>query len=310
METRASYVMVGSFVVICVIGLFIALLWVAGSQYRSEYSYYQTYFNGPVTGLDKGTTVRYNGIEVGRVTDLVFDRSDPKRVIVAMQVDPRLSLRVDSIASIESQGLTGATYLEITGGATASPLLKPEGGQSYAVIPSKPSTLAQLEQSGPELVANVNVAGKRLSDLLNDQNRKAVADTLENLRATTALIDNHAEDLDKTLENARTATENLNHTLHNADQAIDSADHALSTVDRAANSIETASNSANVTVQKVAHLSDDADRVVNGQMVTQLTQLMAEARTLVANMTRLSDDLERQPTKLLFGDQRKGYTPQ
>jgi len=310
METRANYVMVGAFVVICVIGLFVALVWVAGSQYREEYSYYQTYFNGPVTGLDNGTVVRYNGIDVGRVNKLAFDRADPKRVIVTLQVDPTLRLHVDSVASIESQGLAGATYLEITGGTATSPLAEPAPGQEYAVIPSKVSPLQQLAQSGPELVANLNVAGQRFSDVLNDQNRKAVADTLEHLRATTALIDNHAEDLDKILENARTATDGLNITLHNADRALDSANHALSTVNHAAESFDAAANSANTTVQKVGRLSDDADKVVNGQAVTQLTELMAQARALVTSMTRLSDDLERQPTKLLFGDQRKGYTPQ
>jgi phospholipid/cholesterol/gamma-HCH transport system substrate-binding protein len=311
METRANYVMVGAFVVLCVVGLFGALVWVAGSQYRTEYAYYQTYFNAPVTGLDKGTIVRYNGIEAGRITDLTFDAADPKRVIVIMQVDPRLHLHADSLATIESQGLTGATYLEITGGTAASPFLKRERGQRYPVVASKSATgLEQLEQSGNKLVTNLNVAGERFNDLLNDQNRKAIADTLEHLRTTTAVLSNHAEDLDQTLENARAATESLNHTLHTADHALDSADHALSAIDHAADSFGTASKSADATVQKVGRLSDDADKVVNGQAVTQLAELMAQARALVTSMTRLSDDLERQPTKLLFGDQRKGYTPQ
>ena len=67
METRASYVTVGAFVVICIAGLFTAMLWVAGAQYREEYTYYRTYFTGPVTGLGKGTVVRYNGIDAGNV---------------------------------------------------------------------------------------------------------------------------------------------------------------------------------------------------------------------------------------------------
>src|SRR5689334_15811060 len=113
METRASYVMVGSFVLICVIGFFVAMAWVAGAQYREEYTYYRTYFNGPVTGLGKGTIVRYNGIDAGRVTELAFDQANPKLVIVTVQIDPTLLLHVDSIASLESQGLTGAAYLEI-----------------------------------------------------------------------------------------------------------------------------------------------------------------------------------------------------
>jgi phospholipid/cholesterol/gamma-HCH transport system substrate-binding protein len=58
METRANYVLVGAFVLICIAGLFVAILWVAGSQFREEYTYYRTYFTGAVTGLGKGTVVR------------------------------------------------------------------------------------------------------------------------------------------------------------------------------------------------------------------------------------------------------------
>jgi phospholipid/cholesterol/gamma-HCH transport system substrate-binding protein len=309
METRANYVLVGAFVVICVLGLFIAALWVAGAQYREEYTYYRTYFDGAVTGLGKGTVVRYNGIDVGHVTELAFDQADPKRVIITLQIDPTLRVHSDSVASIESQGLTGATYVEITGGTATSPLLRAQAGQEYPVIPSRPSTLQQLAQAGPELLARFNVTGERLNDLLNDNNRKALTETLDHLRRATALIDDHAEDLDQTLTNMKSATDALNRTLNSADRAIASADRALGNVDTAVGSLQTAADTATVTVQKVGRLSDDADKVVNGQATVQFTQLMAQARALVASMTRLTNDLEQQPTKLLFGDQRQGYTP-
>src|ERR1700741_5396583 len=99
METKANYVAVGAFVLACVIGLVVTILWLAGAQYSQEYSYYQTFFKGPVTGLGKGTITRYNGIEVGRVTDLVFDPNAPQRVLVTMQVQPNLNFRGDSFAS-------------------------------------------------------------------------------------------------------------------------------------------------------------------------------------------------------------------
>jgi len=62
-------------------------------------------------------------------------------------------------------------------------------------------------------------------------------------------------------------------------------------------------------VQKIGRLSDDTDKVVNGQGIAQLTQMLAQTRALIASLTRLSQDLEREPTKLLFGDKREGYTP-
>jgi len=316
METRANYVLVGAFVVISVLGFFIAVLWVAGSQARQEYSYYRTSFVGPVTGLGKGAPVRYNGIDVGTVNNLAFDQTNPKQVVATLQIDPTLPLHVDSTASIESQGLTGATFVEIEGGTATAPLLKTEPGQQYPVIPSKQSTLQLLARTGPEMVQSLRDAGQKMGDLLNEPNQKALSDTLEHLRQVSALIDGHAKDLDQTLQNMRTATDSLNRTLTNADRAvvsadraINTADKALGTIDKAATSVQATSDSANAAVQKVGQLSDDADRVVKGQPIAQFTQLMAESRALVASITRLSNNLEREPTRLLFGDQRQGYTP-
>src|ERR1700741_696752 len=113
METKANYVAVGAFVLICIVGLVVTLMWTAGVQYSQEYAYFQTSFNGPVTGLGNGTTVRYNGIDVGRVEDLYFDPNDPQKVIAKLQVKPNLHIRQNSKASIESQGLTGGSYVEI-----------------------------------------------------------------------------------------------------------------------------------------------------------------------------------------------------
>ena len=104
METKANYVAVGGFVLVCMLGLVVTLLWLAGAQYSQEYVYFQTYFKGPVTGLGDGTTVRYNGIDVGRVTELKFDPSDPQRVIVKLQTKPDLHIRQDSEATIEKRG--------------------------------------------------------------------------------------------------------------------------------------------------------------------------------------------------------------
>ena len=77
METRASYVLVGSFVMACLLGLTIAMLWLAGSQYRQEFAYYRTVFTGGVIGLGTGTTVRFNGIDVGSIAELAFDPANP-----------------------------------------------------------------------------------------------------------------------------------------------------------------------------------------------------------------------------------------
>lgn len=288
METKANYVAVGAFVLACVIGLVVTILWLAGIQYSQEYAYYQAYFKGPVTGLAKGTSTRYNGIEVGRITNLAFDPNDPQRVIVTMQVQPNLNIREDSVASIESQGFTGATYVEITGGTAKSPMLEAHDDQRYPVIRTSPSTFAQLQQSAPEVVAKLNVAVSRLSDLLNDNNRRSISHVLANLDETTQVIARRSADIDATIANANKAMANLSAATSNLTPTLEKVDLA---------------------VQKYGKVADDADAFINGDGLAQLSDLVGETRRLVANLTRLTDDLNRTPTKLLFGDRRKGYEP-
>jgi phospholipid/cholesterol/gamma-HCH transport system substrate-binding protein len=286
METKANYVAVGAFVLACVLGFFVALLWLAGAQYSTEYAYYRTYFSGAVTGLGDGTVVRYNGINVGHVSKLTFDPNDPKRVIVDLQVDPTLKIHDDSIASIASEGLTGGSYVEIDGGSATAPVLERKMFGDYPVIKSKQSTLQQLEQSAPELIAKLNHVADRLSRALSDENLKNFSGILSNIKSTTDVLDARKHDIDTTLHNVSLASGKLNDDL---------------------DALHTTLGNANVAVTKVSRLADDADAAVNG---ANLDQLSDQVRMLARSLTKLSNGLEREPTKLLFGDRRKGYKPQ
>lgn len=284
METKANYVAVGVFVLVCMFGLFASLLWLAGSQYTEEYAYYRTYFTGPVTGLGTGTVVRYNGIEVGHVSKLNFDPDDPKKVIVTMQLDPSLRVHADSLASIASEGLTGGTYVEIDGGSKTAPILDTSWGE-FPTIRSKQSTLQELEQTAPQILAKVSRIADRLNDVFNDQNRQALSETLANLRDTSGTLARHSADFDKTLSNLSTASTSLNTDL---------------------SGLKTVLAHADLTVAKLGQASDDVDKTITGAHVDQL---MGQTRELVKSLTGLSDELQREPTRLIYGDRRKGYTP-
>ena len=288
METKANYIAVGAFVLACVIGVVVTILWLAGKQYSQEYDHYQASFKGPVTGLGKGTTTRYNGIDVGHITDLAFDPADPSRVIVTMEVQQNLNIREDSVASIDSQGLTGGSFVEISGGTAAAPLLVAKEGQRYPMIRTRQSSFAQLAQSAPEVVAKLNVAASRINDLLNDNNRRAIAHVLSNLDETTQVIARRSADIDATIANANKAMANLTDASNNLRPTLSHVD---------------------LTVQKYGKVADDADAFINGDGLAQLSDLIGEMRRLVSNLTQLSDQLNKAPTKLLFGDRRKGYEP-
>lgn len=288
METKANYVAVGAFVLACVVGLVVTIMWLAGAQYSQEYSYYQANFKGPVTGLGNGTVTRYNGIEVGRITSLEFDPHDPQRVIVTLQVRPNLNIREDSVASIDSQGITGASFVEISGGTANAPLLVAKEGQRYPIIRTKQSSFAQLAQSAPEVVAKLSEVATRLNDLLNDDNRRAISRVLANLDETTQVIARRSADIDATIANANKAMANLTEASNNLRPTLQQVD---------------------LTVRKYGEVADNANAFVTGDGLAQVSVLIGEMRRLVGNLDQFSEQLNRQPTKLLFGDRHKGYEP-
>jgi phospholipid/cholesterol/gamma-HCH transport system substrate-binding protein len=281
METKANYVAVGGFVLASMLGLVIVLLWLSGLQYSQEFAYYQANFVGPVTGLGKGTVVRYNGIDVGHVDKLQFDPDDPQVVIATLQMLPNLGIRTDSVISIESEGLTGGSYVEISGGSKNAPVLTPKEGQRYPVIRSKQSTLQQLATTAPQLVEKLNQAADKLNAVLDPANQMALAHILANLDRTTGVLAARSGDIDSAIADFSKATKALPATIADADASV----------------------------KKFGQLSTDSDSFVKGEGLSQLADLIGNTNRLVVSLTKLSDQLNRQPTTLLFGDRRKGYTP-
>lgn len=290
METKANYIAVGAFVLACMLALVVTVLWLAGVQYSQEFVYYQTTFSGSVTGLGKGTTVRYNGIEVGRVDSLDFAKDDPSSVVATLQVRPDLNIHDDAVASIASQGLTGGSYVEIDGGKKRNKesVLPHTTSSPYPSIQSQPSTLAQLAETAPKIADKINKLADKLNLMLDDKNRAAFAHILANLDTLTSTVAARSGDIDATLRNTSAATHNL---------------------EVASRELRPTLVQANRTFHKLDKLTSDVDTVVTGDGVAQLSALVADSRRLVTSLTTLSDQLNREPTRVIFGDRRKGYTP-
>ena len=290
METKANYIAVGAFVLACMLALVVTVLWLAGVQYSQEFVYYQTTFSGSVTGLGKGTVVRYNGIEVGRVDNLDFAKDDPSSVVATLQVRPDLNIHDDAIASIASQGLTGGSYVEIDGGKKKDKesVLPHTTSSPYPSIKSQQSTLAQLAETLPKIADKLNLVADKLNVLLNAKNQKAIGDILANLDTVTTMVAARSADIDQTIRNTNETTRNL----------------AVAT-----RQLGPTLAQANVTLKRMDRLTLDADAVVTGDGIAQLSALVADGRRLVNSLTKLSDELNREPTRVIFGDRRKGYTP-
>jgi phospholipid/cholesterol/gamma-HCH transport system substrate-binding protein len=83
-------------------------------------------------------------------------------------------------------------------------------------------------------------------------------------------------------------------------------DTALTDVSSAADSVNAAAESLKVIL--VENRAGFAELGSNG--LFELTQFLQEARLLVASLSRISKQLERDPARFLLGDRLQGYEPE
>ena len=76
METRAHYIMVGSFVIATLGALVIFILWMSKLDLGNKFKIYEIYFEGSVTGLRINEDVRYHGIPIGNVKQIKVDKKN------------------------------------------------------------------------------------------------------------------------------------------------------------------------------------------------------------------------------------------
>src|SRR3954469_6519037 len=107
-----------------------------------------------ITGLQPGGIVRVSGAKAGAIRKIVAPQAPGGRFRVEFDISEELHplLRMDSVASIETEGLVGGSFLSVGTGTDASPTAAPG-----ATIPSKePFEIADLMKQMSDTVQKVN----------------------------------------------------------------------------------------------------------------------------------------------------------
>lgn len=301
METRANYVIVGSVVLGAIAALILFVAWLAHNEFNKEADIYYTYFSGSVAGLQGGSPVRYRGVPVGTVGNIEIDPGNVERIRVTLKLNPGTPIKVDSIASLEMAGITGGSYVEITGGTQSSPPLTAPDDQ-IPVIKSQNSSLMSLEEDAPKLLGKLIQLADRANDTLTPENVRAISQTLDNLRSVTS-------DLKSLMPQTKEAVSNVNHLvadLHTQlPRLIDTLQQdGVSVRDAADEFRKVAAGINSVLTENRGPLRD-----FTGTGLYEMTALMTELRGLTDSLQRVADRLDRDPQRYLFGGANTGVDP-
>lgn len=311
METKASYVAVGAFVLVLMLALAVFVIWLGRVSFEEVSDKYLIYFRGSVTGLQVGSPVRYRGVPVGQVVDIRIDPKDVEQVQVTIEVRHGTPIVVGSIASLEMQGLTGGAYVQIRGGVQGNPPLTAEPGQLYPVIPSEPSTLAAVIETAPQLLQRATRLLDSMNNFLSPRNQQSVTEILENTRMLSRTLAEQSDRIAQTVQRLDGMVANVDGLVTDlrgtTSRVGDQLDRTLGTVDQATVQVTGDLSSAVAEVRGTARSFTAAANQLNGLIretrgpirdftgtgLYELTQTIGELRTLAENLSRLAERLER-----------------
>jgi phospholipid/cholesterol/gamma-HCH transport system substrate-binding protein len=303
METRAHYVAVGIFVLVLITVGFVAVLWVGRAQLTTQYSTYNIYFRGPVSGLREGSVVEYNGVPAGHVTAIRIDPKNVEQIEVTVGIESNVVIKQDAAANLETNILSGVSYIQIAGGTQDAAVLTAEAGNRYPVIRSRRSRLASVTARLPQILAKLDETADHLNEILGDDNRKAIGDTLANLRT---LSDDAAANLKPALTSLTTLLRNLDQSFSEPGGLRDGLNAGIGDFDKLAKNL----NDTNHQLQLALGDARPGLRNFSQRTLSDVGDLVTEARQLIAGVSRLVAGLDRDPSRVLFGDRRKGYQAQ
>lgn len=294
MEEKVNFVVVGVFVLALSAALIGGVLWLSSSKsYRASYDIYQTYMPDSVAGLNLDAPVRYRGVEVGRVQEITLAPGNVEQVQLTLAIERGIPVKVDTVAILQVQGLTGIAYVELTGGGRDSPPLQKQANDSYPVIRSGPSLMTRLDSAVTVLLTNLNRTSENLNAVLDENNRRAVKNTLADLAVLSRTLAARSGTIDDSLADAA-------HTLKNVSRLSDELPQLIQRVQRSAAAFERMSNELAHAGARAGSTLDSAQQF-SASTLPEVHQLVLELRDLTVSLRHVSDQLEQDPSVLLRG---------
>jgi len=271
METRANYVLIGSFTLAVIAAALGFVLWFQSLHTTKARGPLRIIFEGPAAGLRNGGSVNFNGIRVGEVISVKLD--NPRRVVALAMVENSAPLRKDTLVGLEFQGLTGVAAISLKGGEEAAPPV-PLDEDGVPTLTADPNRLQDVTEAIRGTLQNIN---KVVAD-----NQEAVKNSLKNLETFTASLARNAERVDNVMSRV--------------DGIMGRADSLMLGLNTLAGGKD--GGELFLTVKSIRELAEDFDK--------RSGALMADGRRTLGDISRAVNNFDRNPTRVLFGASNSG----
>jgi len=306
MEREANYTAVGAFVLLVVGMAALFVYWYAGSADARDYKRYEIYFEGSVSGLNRGSTVRYLGVEVGRVVTIRIDNRASNRVQVIADIDSGAPISKDTLASLSLQGVTGLLYIDLLADADQKRKMESVPSEQYPVIDSVKSNFDLFLASLPDLVGRAADVTDRASRVLSDENIAAFTTTMRNIEKGSESLPATLRDAAAVVADLKVAVNDVRAAAAGARTLVDTSgpDLAVASARLRTISENLATTTANLDQLMTEH-RDDLGLFLRDSL-PEMERLLRDSRQAAQEFRELSRSLKADPSQLLYEPTYRG----
>jgi len=305
MENKAHALAAGAFV-IALVGMIVGLvMWFTRDQ--TVRNIYELSTSEAVSGLQPQAQVRYRGISVGRVTAIDFDPKVRGNVLVRIAVDERVPLTQSSYAALSYQGVTGLASIALNDDGSSHVALQPDN-RNPPRIPLRLSTLAMLQERGEAILTRVEQTVNSLHSLMDESNRRRVAEALDNIGQAAASANSLTRNLDTAVKDGlNPALKAVPPLAGNAARTLDSVKKAAGDVSRVASNLNTTVARLNAQGGAIDRIATSADGLaqalerINAGTLPRVNQVADDTTQAVRRLGRAADNINQNPQSLLYG---------
>ena len=280
MENKSHAFIAGLFTV-CLVAAALLIVWFLNMD-RTVKQPYMIATNLSIPGLNPQATVRFRGLDVGKVTNIAFNKDDPGEILIYFEVKEDTPMTESTFATLSYQGVTGIASIELNDDETSNKRLVPSA-ENPAHVEMRSSLLNELQQRGLDILKQVQSVSTQLTVLFDEKNRETMVRTFENISKAAAAWEKVGKQLEPTVNQ-------LPETAMEARKTIIS-------INEASEDVKKLSQKANALME-----SD-----IDSDTVQRLDSLAEDAKTTLYNVNKVLQQYKQRPSSLLFG--AKGPAP-
>jgi len=181
MYSKVNYTLIGAFVVLFVVAIISFAFWLGNRGIQDNYSLYLLRVKDSVTGLSKDSGIKMKGVDIGSIKSISINPKNIEEIDIILKIKNSIPIKEDMFGIIKMYGLTGLSYIDISGGTNNSAVLKSKNG-SLPTIKSGVSLLSKLGNNLEEVMVKLVTLLDKGQHLLSDKNIKNFSKSLDNLQ--------------------------------------------------------------------------------------------------------------------------------